>query len=53
VVWFRQYGDHSRGYDGGKEEALIVHIGGGRGHDLKAFRNKFPKVEGKLVLPDF
>ena len=31
---------------------LLVDIGGGRGHDLEAFRNRFPDAKGSLVLQD-
>lgn len=32
--------------------ALVVDIGGGRGHDLMLFKKKFPNAPGKLVLED-
>ncbi|KAF8848056.1 sterigmatocystin 8-O-methyltransferase [Acephala macrosclerotiorum] len=31
---------------------LLIDIGGGRGHDLEAFRKKFPDVKQRLVLQD-
>lgn len=34
------------------ERALLVDIGGGVGHDLIAFRNRFPELTGKLILQD-
>ncbi|KAL3468031.1 S-adenosyl-L-methionine-dependent methyltransferase [Aspergillus heterothallicus] len=34
------------------ERALLVDIGGGLGHDVKAFRNKFPDLSGKLIVQD-
>jgi hypothetical protein len=34
------------------QEALIVDVGGGKGHDLRRFKTRFPKVQGKLVLQD-
>ncbi|KUJ15863.1 S-adenosyl-L-methionine-dependent methyltransferase [Mollisia scopiformis] len=34
------------------DATLLIDIGGGRGHDLEAFRNKFPNAKGKLVLQD-
>ncbi|TVY18906.1 O-methyltransferase asqD [Lachnellula arida] len=37
------------------DSALLVDIGGGRGHDLEAFRKRFPgevRGKGKLVLQD-
>lgn len=41
------------GADGSNpERALLVDIGGGRGHDLMLFQQKFPHAPGKLVLED-
>lgn len=34
------------------DSTLLVDIGGGRGHDLEAFRNRFPDARGKLVVQD-
>ncbi|PWY96044.1 S-adenosyl-L-methionine-dependent methyltransferase [Aspergillus sclerotioniger CBS 115572] len=34
------------------DRALIVDIGGGRGHDLLGFKKRFPDAPGKLVLED-
>ena len=34
------------------ERPLLVDIGGGRGHDLLAFKDRFPDAPGKLVLED-
>jgi hypothetical protein len=31
---------------------LLVDVGGGRGHDLVGFKEKFPLTRGKLVLED-
>ncbi|KAA8644983.1 hypothetical protein EYZ11_008712 [Aspergillus tanneri] len=31
---------------------LLVDIGGGRGHDLIAFKERFPDAQGKLILED-
>lgn len=33
-------------------EVLLVDVGGGRGKDLQAFRERFPGLQGKLVLQD-
>ncbi|PVH85194.1 putative O-methyltransferase [Cadophora sp. DSE1049] len=39
------------GYDTGLENAtLLVDVGGGRGHDLEAFRNRFPEAKGSMIL---
>lgn len=32
--------------------ALFVDVAGGRGHDIQAFRRKFPNQKGRLVLQD-
>ena len=40
------------GADKNPERALLVDIGGGRGHDLMLFQKRFPDVPGKLVLED-
>ncbi|KAL8829948.1 MAG: hypothetical protein Q9191_001720 [Dirinaria sp. TL-2023a] len=34
------------------DEVLLVDIAGGRGHDLEAFRKRFPDAFGKLILED-
>ncbi|KAL4789342.1 S-adenosyl-L-methionine-dependent methyltransferase [Aspergillus venezuelensis] len=34
------------------DRVLLVDIGGGVGHDILAFRRRFPKLSGKLVLQD-
>jgi hypothetical protein len=39
-------------YTPNDNSALLVDIGGGRGHDLEAFRNRFPDAKGKLVVQD-
>lgn len=34
------------------EKPLLVDIGGGRGHDLIVFRERFPDAPGKLILEE-
>ncbi|KAI1505681.1 sterigmatocystin 8-O-methyltransferase [Biscogniauxia marginata] len=34
------------------DSSLLVDVGGGKGHDLLAFRSKYPHLEGRLVLQD-
>ncbi|KAI0015523.1 putative O-methyltransferase [Xylariomycetidae sp. FL0641] len=34
------------------KSALLVDVGGGRGHDVLAFRDKFPQRGGRLILED-
>lgn len=52
--WFHHYpvqdalGDVSNNAD----TILIVDVGGGRGHDMEAFRSAFPQQEGKLIVQD-
>lgn len=31
---------------------LLVDVAGGRGHDLEAFRQKFPDARGRMILQD-
>ncbi|KAL4869529.1 hypothetical protein BDV12DRAFT_208378 [Aspergillus spectabilis] len=53
--WVDWYPVQSRILDGAKADtALIVDVGGGKGHDLVAFREKFPDAarSGQLVLED-
>ncbi|OJI98866.1 hypothetical protein ASPVEDRAFT_50464 [Aspergillus versicolor CBS 583.65] len=40
------------GTDFGKEDVLLVDVGGSFGHDLLDFRRKWPSVPGRLVLQD-
>ncbi|KAI4124989.1 MAG: hypothetical protein LQ347_005526 [Umbilicaria vellea] len=41
-----------KGMREGKEEILLVDVGGGLGHDLLMLRQKHPRLEGRLVLQD-
>ena len=34
------------------DTVVLVDVAGGRGHDLEAFRKRFPQGKGKLVLED-
>ena len=36
----------------GRDEPLLVDVGGGKGHDLALFRQRFPDVEGRLICQD-
>ena len=41
------------GFEKGKGEGtLVVDIGGARGHELQAIRQKFPNLPGRLILQD-
>jgi hypothetical protein len=46
IEWFSFY------KGGNNQSTLLVDIGGGRGHDLEAFKHANPNAEGKLVLQD-
>ena len=35
-----------------EDAVLLVDVGGGRGHDLKAFRTKHPYARGRFILQD-
>ncbi|KAL4892622.1 S-adenosyl-L-methionine-dependent methyltransferase [Aspergillus ambiguus] len=53
--WGDWYPVQERIIDGAVKDprrALLVDIGGGRGHDLMLFRDRFPDAPGKLVLED-
>ncbi|KAL4733180.1 O-methyltransferase [Aspergillus similis] len=41
-----------KAFDGGAEDVFMVDVAGGRGHDLKIFRDKFPDVKGQFILED-
>ena len=41
-----------RGAREDSDAVLIVDVAGGRGHDLEAFRRKFPDVNGRMILQD-
>ncbi|KAI1486916.1 sterigmatocystin 8-O-methyltransferase [Biscogniauxia mediterranea] len=34
------------------DSPLLVDVGAGKGHDLLAFRSKYPHIEGRLILQD-
>jgi hypothetical protein len=36
----------------GQDEAVLVDVGGGRGHALERIKERFPNLKGKLVLQD-
>ncbi|KAL4766832.1 O-methyltransferase [Aspergillus nidulans var. acristatus] len=41
-----------KAFDGGVEDVFMVDVAGGRGHDLKAFMDKFLDVKGQFILED-
>ncbi|PYI01803.1 S-adenosyl-L-methionine-dependent methyltransferase [Aspergillus sclerotiicarbonarius CBS 121057] len=36
----------------GEDDALLVDVGGGKGHDLNELRTKWPTIPGRLILQD-
>ena len=36
----------------GAEDVLFVDVGGGKGHDLEKFSQRFPAARGRLILQD-
>ncbi|KAF5858209.1 hypothetical protein ETB97_004712 [Aspergillus alliaceus] len=50
--WFPIQDQILAGAHKGLDGPLLVDIGGGRGHDLLGFKQRFPDVPGKLVLED-
>lgn len=42
----------SQGLHTGKDDVLLVDIAGNTGHDIKSFRDRFPKLPGRLILQD-
>lgn len=54
--WYDIQGRLTTGFDSSKNPALIVDIGGGKGHDLVSFHHAFGRApkhyEGDLVLQD-
>ena len=50
VEWFPIHNRILAGADG--SGVLLTDVGGGRGHDVEAFRKRFPDAKGELVLQD-
>lgn len=50
--WFPSQDCFIDGSSQDPQEALLVDVGGGRGHDLLAFKEAYPDAVGKLVLQD-
>lgn len=54
-TWMDRFPTQERLIEGAKagaEDALLVDIGGGFGHDLESFHAKHPQAPGRLVLQD-
>jgi len=41
-----------KGLEDSDNAALLVDVGGGKGHDIALFRQRFPNLPGKLILQD-
>lgn len=52
LEWFPVQERIIDGFKGGETDVLFVDVAGGRGHDLAAFKKKFPDAPGRLVLED-
>ncbi|KAL2855717.1 S-adenosyl-L-methionine-dependent methyltransferase [Aspergillus pseudodeflectus] len=52
VEWFPVEEQFIKGYKGGDEDVFLVDVAGGRGHDIKAFRDRFPDARGRFILED-
>ncbi|KAL4900266.1 hypothetical protein BDW74DRAFT_188633 [Aspergillus multicolor] len=52
VEWCSLPAQLVKSFDGNSEDVFMVDVAGGRGHDLRTFRNKFPDVKGKFILED-
>ncbi|KAF2264003.1 O-methyltransferase [Lojkania enalia] len=52
VEWWPVEKEIFESMDDDENEVLLVDVGGGRGHDVHAFKNKFPDRKGRLVVED-
>ncbi|KAI3104201.1 hypothetical protein CBS147333_7255 [Penicillium roqueforti] len=52
VDWFDIQRSIIDGSSGKPEDVLLVDVGGGEGHYLRQFREKFPETPGRLILQD-
>jgi hypothetical protein len=52
VDWFDFYPVEEKLKVSSPSSTLLVDIGGGMGHDVAAFRKKFPALPGKLIFED-
>jgi hypothetical protein len=50
--WFEYYPVKEKLSGVSPTSALIVDVGGSRGHDLRDFRLKYPHLQGRLILED-
>ena len=52
IEWFPVEQNVLRGAKEDSDAVLVVDVAGGRGHDLEAFRRRFPDAKGRMVLQD-
>lgn len=53
VQWFHHFPVDSLGGDSNNADTvLMVDVGGGRGHDLEAFKSAYPQQQGRLIVQD-
>ncbi|KAL2869523.1 S-adenosyl-L-methionine-dependent methyltransferase [Aspergillus lucknowensis] len=52
LEWFPVEEQVIKGFTGGDEDVFLVDVAGGRGHDLKSFKDRFPQARGKFILED-
>ena len=52
VDWFPVRENVLKGFSRADDDALLVDLGGGGGHDLNRFIEKYPEASGHLVLQD-
>ncbi|KAL4964286.1 O-methyltransferase [Aspergillus stella-maris] len=52
VEWFPVQEQILTNWRGGDDDTFFVDVAGGRGHDIKTFKHKFPNTKGKFVLED-
>ncbi|KAL1964923.1 hypothetical protein VTN77DRAFT_6276 [Rasamsonia byssochlamydoides] len=52
LEWFPVQERIIDGFEGGDDAVLLVDVAGGRGHEIGAFKSKFPDAPGRLVLED-
>ena len=52
IEWFPVEDNLLRDAKEDEGTVLIVDVAGGRGHDLEAFRQKFPHAKGRMILQD-
>ncbi|KAJ5623797.1 S-adenosyl-L-methionine-dependent methyltransferase [Penicillium lagena] len=50
--WWKEHPREASQFHIGKQEVLLVDIGGGFGHDLMLFRDRCPDTKGRLILQD-